>query len=221
MKHKMILMKIAVTALVGLAVVASPAAWADGKKKQKSESSATKSGKPSMEETMGFVRDKLTGCGRFVQLKSAEGAPWYSTEAYTWNNVSFDVSNNTLSLEELIEESISLNCSNGEDCTFPNRAEQSLSGSGYTVTNHRRAYRAKTDSASVNLGDLSPEVKVVSERKVGVELMCSSGSCFKNSTGSASNTWTLEICGDKSEAERLAKAMTHAITLAGGKKPVF
>lgn len=172
---------------------------------------------PGMEETIGFVRDRLAGCGAFTQRKSDPDAPWNSNTTYRWKTIILS-NGGTLTAEEEVYDSISLNA--GPEYGFPDKAEASLVAGGYKVNNHREATRSRTETGEFKLADLSTEVTVNTEKGLSVGIKCSGGSCV-HANGHLSNGWNFETCGSQEDAERIAKALRHAIELAGGKKPLF
>lgn len=209
MNRKNFKLKIAALTFVSLAVLVTPSAYAEKKGKAAAG--------PSMKETTGFIRDRLIGCGTFSQQKSQDGAPWFSVKYYTWRTVDFESA--TLRVEEEAAEHISIN--GGENYGFPTSAEEGLSSDGYVVKNHREANRLRISTAEVNLADLSPDINVLTEGGLAIKVSCSSGSCVHLGDGRLINYWNFEVCGKQEDADRIAKALTHAIELAGGKKPLF
>ena len=222
MNRKHFAMKVAVMALAGM-MVASPA-WAEKKGK-----AADKSG-PSMEETIEFVRNKLVGCNDFLSssgFTTAEGHEGAIVNRYSWADISLQ--NTELSAIQSVQKQDSLfNSRNGK---IWNRVDE--------------AYRAVV---KISLADLSPVLTTHHEGGstlvFSVKVNCTSGACIqwtKNRlmdpdgkhgftsfipsgeaiTQPRVNSWNFEVCGGQEDADRIAKAMSHAISLAGGKKSLF
>ncbi len=212
--------------LLSVRVVAGQEVSAPGKNAGKTgpAPTATPRAGPAREATVKFIEDYLKGCGEFEGVQAPEGGQYQyilHTPHYRWESVTD------------VEGRLSL-------------ARWSKTYSFNTTTRTHFSWEVQSSAASVLWSSLSPEVEVWQEEESklwGVALSCTTGSCFDTSRRFFSdilsisearrssprrvedkiigNSWSVELCGGESEAERIARAFRHLIELSGGKAPPF
>lgn len=187
---------------------------------------AQKSDEPTLEEAISFIRGRLMACGNMTFRTSAIGAAWNVKKDYRWSR--FDLSGNVLFMERAIFERIGL----PDGYALPEKMIAELKGDGYDIkygSSGGRNYangadKKLVDAWSAPLAELSPG-EVVAKKKRNdspdteymVEVRCRDAKC----TSGGASRFNIEVCGGESEAQRIAKAMSHAIRKAGGKNAAF
>lgn len=187
---------------------------------------------PSLEETVAFIRDSMVGCGKFSGKK-----------VETWRGADGSPFQMTIIIETKV---IGVSSPNATKVEVQSRSREKLVRGDFSS-----AVASSVISADVlPLESLSPDVSVEKSQfnLHSILLKCTQGACIQkiktnleddhrvtqsfkpleellipkhhSEEKESSNEAVFSLCS-KAVADSLAKAFNHAITKAGGKKPLF
>jgi hypothetical protein len=233
--------KIGASALLALAAFVAP---------NPSPAGAPQSAKggPSADDTSRFIADYLLGCGEFSSkpfdlsnvpnsIKDSQGRAGTAKQEFKWQEVS--IANGVLTatlMSRWLNDRSSADfrikyegVNTKQTIRVPLSSLSPTTGvsvdqdGGYASITLKCAMGACIDQEVLRMGakGKSPGDTTSSEEAEYFSRMDELIDVGNPHRKDRPNGWSFAVCGGEDQANRVAKALNHAITLAGGKKPLF